>query len=103
MSLPVRFGPEASSELSDAARWYEDRRAGLGFTFLGAVDATIESIAQWPRAGSRVDGLTPELDIRRAPVSRFPYHVAYLITDDVIDVLAIAHDHRRPAYWSGRA
>lgn len=30
-------------------------------------------------------------------------HVAYLVIDEVIVVLAIAHDHRRPNYWRGRA
>jgi hypothetical protein len=37
------------------------------------------------------------------PVSRFPYHVAYLVTTDQVHVVAIAHDRRRPIYWSARA
>jgi toxin ParE1/3/4 len=93
--LPVRFGP-------DAARWYEDRRPGLGVMFLDAVDAAVESVSRWPGSGPKVEGLAEGLDVRRAPVSRFPYHVAYLVADDVIHVLAVAHDRRRPAYWSGR-
>ena len=40
---------------------------------------------------------------RRAPVSRYPYHLAYLVADDEIHVLPVAHDHRRPTYWTGRA
>ena len=49
-----------------------------------------------------IDGLAPDLDVRRVPVSRFPYYLAYLVSDDKIHILAIAHDGRRPAYWSGR-
>ncbi|MEP7113825.1 MAG: type II toxin-antitoxin system RelE/ParE family toxin [Ilumatobacteraceae bacterium] len=101
MSTPVRFGPEATTELEDAARWYEQRHAGLGLSFLAAVDDVVESIRRWPRAGAVVAGLEA-LDIRRVPISRFPYHVAYLITDEQIHVIAVAHDRRRPMYWGGR-
>ena len=102
MSQQVRFAPEASTELGDAARWYERRHAGLGLAFLAAVDLTVESIVRWPAAGAPIDGLPEDLDVRRLPVPRFPYHVAYLVTDDQTFVLAIAHDRRRPVYWSGR-
>lgn len=102
MSRQVRFIPEASSELEDAARWYEQRHAGLGLAVLAAVDEAVESLVRWPQAGAPIDGLPEDLDVRRVPVSRFPYHLAYLVTEDEIHVLAIAHDRRRPVYWSGR-
>jgi hypothetical protein len=34
-------------------------------------------------------------------VPRFPYYVAYLVTEDRVHVVAIAHDRWRPVYWSG--
>lgn len=102
MSPAVRFGPEALQELADAARWYEETRAGLGSMFLDAVDATVRSVASWPASGARVEGVAEALDIRRAPVSRYPYHLAYLVADDGIHVLAVAHDRRQPTYWTGR-
>ena len=43
-----------------------------------------------------------DLEVRRLPVARFPYHVVYLLLHEVIHVLAIAHDHRRPGYWTSR-
>ena len=102
MSQQVRFAPEASAELEDATRWYEQRHAGLGLAFLAAVDVAVGSVARTPRAGAPLGGLAEELDVRRVPVSRFPYHLVYLVTEGQIDVLAVAHDRRRPAYWSGR-
>jgi toxin ParE1/3/4 len=98
----VRFGPEALSELADAASWYEGRSAGLGSMFLDAVEATVQSVASWPASGTRVEGLAEALDVRRAPVSRYPYHLAYLVGDDEIHVLAVAHDRRLRTYWTGR-
>jgi hypothetical protein len=40
--------------------------------------------------------------IRRRPVRRFPYHVVYIELADRLQILAIAHDRRRPGYWVGR-
>jgi plasmid stabilization system protein ParE len=41
---PLLFEPEASQELEDAARWYEDQRSGLGQRFLDAVAATVDRL-----------------------------------------------------------
>lgn len=102
MSLPVRFSAEAASELDDAAAWYDDQRPGLGDTFIDAVEVTLALIADWPGAGAPVAELPADLDVRRAPVVRFPYHVAYVATDDHVRVLAVAHDRRLPGYWNPR-
>jgi plasmid stabilization system protein ParE len=99
---PVTLHAEATAELEAAALWYDDQRDGLGLQFLAAVDRTIQQIAAWPHAGSPVEGLASDLLVRRAPIPRFPYHVAYMATDDGIHVLAVPHDHRRPGYWKNR-
>lgn len=98
MTGPVTLHAEATAELEAAALWYD----GLGLQFLAAVDRTIQQAIAWPHAGVPVEGLASELLVRRAPVTRFPYHVAYLTTDDGIYVLAVSHDHRRPGYWKDR-
>lgn len=103
MSLPVRFSAEAASELDAAAAWYDDQRPGLGDAFVDAVEAAIAMLADWPQAGAPVAGIPADLDIRRATVARFPYHLAYLVADEHVRVLAVAHDRRRPGYWAPRA
>jgi toxin ParE1/3/4 len=59
-------------------------------------------IAEWPRTGSIVEDAPADLEIRRAPVSRFRFHVGYVVLDDRVRVLAVAHDHRKPGYWQTR-
>jgi plasmid stabilization system protein ParE len=103
VSLSVRFSAEAASELDAAADWYDDQRPGLGAAFIDAVGSTIAQLADWPRSGTPVAGIPTDLDVRGAPVARFPYHVAYLVAEDHLRVLAVAHDHRRPGYWARRA
>ncbi|MFN3218902.1 MAG: hypothetical protein ACE367_20615 [Acidimicrobiales bacterium] len=78
MTARVRLVDEAVVELEDAARWYEEQRAGLGFGFVAAVDRTIDRMAHWPFSGSLIDGVDEVLQVRRLPVKRFPNYVAYL-------------------------
>jgi plasmid stabilization system protein ParE len=101
LSLPLRSSEEAAVEMAEAASWYEQHRVGLGLEFLAAVDAAVARIAENPRIGSRTPGVDDE-DIRRVFIRRFPYHVVYIELPDRLQVLAVAHDRRRPAYWVGR-
>jgi len=103
VSPSVRCEDEAEAELRAAARWYEERQAGLGTEFLVAVDAALDRIVRFPSTGSPVPRLPVDLPVRRAPVKRFPYQVIYLHLKARVRVLAIAHDRRRPGYWKDRA
>jgi len=87
--------------MAEAARWYESHREGLGIEFLDAVDVAVARIAETPSVGSMVPGVV-DSDIRRGPVRRFPYHIVYLELADRLQILAVAHDRRRPGYWVGR-
>lgn len=102
MSLRIRFSAAAIAELEAAASWYEEQRPGLGLAFVDAVDATLVRVADWPRSGSPVPDVADDLDVRRVPVARFPYNLPYIVHEDFVDVLAVAHDHRRPGYWRDR-
>lgn len=103
MTAQVRLLDEAVAELEDASRWYEEQLPGLGLVFLAAVDRTIDRGSRWPLTGSLIDELDDVLEVRRMPVDRFPYYLAYISTDRGLTVLAVAHERRRPRYWSGRA
>ena len=102
MKPRIRTEREASDELGEAAVWYEERRSGLGSEFLDAIDATLRLISRFPDSGRRGPGLPLDLPVRRAPVTRFPFHVVYIDRGDVIRVLAFAHDRRSPDYWHSR-
>jgi plasmid stabilization system protein ParE len=102
VSRRVLFEPEVSTELEEAARWYEAQRSGLGLTFLAAVDVAVEHVAAWPESGSAVPGVPASLSVRQLPVSRFPYRIVYMIASEELRVLAVAHTRRRPGYWRSR-
>lgn len=99
---PIQFEPEAAAELAEAALWYDEQHPGLGGTFLAAVESTLLTIDQWPDAAPLVAQLPADLAVRHAAVRRFPYRVAFLMHEDAIRVLAVAHTRRRPRYWASR-
>jgi plasmid stabilization system protein ParE len=95
----VRISGPASDEFTEAVRWYETRRPGLGAALYGAVNATIEGIERQPEIGTAAY-LDPQT--RRMLVVRFPYQVVYHLHRDEIVIVAIAHLKRRPGYWKHR-
>ena len=100
MTRPIRIGGPAADELSDAVRWYESRRAGLGGEFFDAVSASLSLVETNPEIGTTIsaDGQT-----RRVLVARFPYQLVYRLRATEIVIVAIAHMKRRPGYWKDRA
>ena len=92
--------PEALQEYDEAAAWYEEQRDGLGGEFSDAIETAIRSILSDP---GRLQPLEGNLRVFR--LKRFHYHLIYRWTPDkdLILVVAIAHQKRRPGYWQGRA
>jgi plasmid stabilization system protein ParE len=96
----VRIAGPASEEFTEAVRWYETRRPGLGAELYDAVKATIEGIERQPEIGATA---YEDAKSRRVLVARFPYHVIYRLEDGEIVILAIAHMKRRPGFWKHRS
>ncbi|MSP63343.1 MAG: hypothetical protein EXR72_23970 [Myxococcales bacterium] len=46
--------------------------------------------------------LPADLDVRRRVIERFPLTVVYLVRDDTLIIVAVAHQRRRPGYWMQR-
>lgn len=102
MSRQVRFEPEAEQELVDGALHYDEQVPGLGSEFVTAVSTAIRRLRNWPNAGTPVDAVDPALNVRRVPVPRFPYQLVSVRSEDAVHVIAVAHDARRPGYWTDR-
>jgi len=96
-----RFGieilPAAEREFREAFLWYFDRSPLATDAFrtevLDAIDALATDANTWPKTE---DGFHFRV------LTRFPYTIYYDLTEDTVIVVAIAHQRRRPAYWSGR-
>jgi plasmid stabilization system protein ParE len=81
----------------EATAFYGMERASLGLAFVGAVEQAADHVREYPDSCPVLRG-----HVRKARVHRFPYSVLYSVVGDRIRVLAVAHDRRRPYYWSDR-
>ncbi len=55
-----------------------------------------------PRSFPRLRDVHVTIEIRRALLARFPYALVFLVREDEVRVLAVAHAKRRPGYWLSR-
>jgi hypothetical protein len=102
VTLQVRFDPQAVDELRAARDWYDEANPGLGGDFVDEVWRVIERIVKWPALAPCLLVSGSSHEVRRAPLRQFPFGVIYLVLDDVLWVVAIAHGRRRPGYWRER-
>jgi len=89
------FNELAYAELEDSADYYELQVDGLGIIFKEEILKGLKSIKQHPDAWPVENG-----DIRKFILYKFPYKILYSIEPDCIYILAIAHFHRKPQYYS---
>lgn len=94
----VVFDPRARLEFEEAADYYEERRFYLGEEFTDEVLEALSRISKNPGLYAAVQGAA----YRVCHLNRFPYAIIYRLDADAIFVAAIAHQKRRPAYWSQR-
>ncbi len=83
--------------MNAAAKFYELKADGLGDDFLTEVKRALSSIQKHPNRWPVVEG-----NFRKHRVKKFPYSIAYISRDDIILIIAIAHQKRRPSYWKDR-
>jgi len=92
--LTVRFRSEAAADVALARDWYEAQSAGLGDSFVGALERTVELLASLPEAFPEI-----AMGVRRALLRRFPYALYYSLADGGIDVIACLHTRQSPSRW----
>lgn len=92
------FHPAAEAELLELVGYYESKVDGLGETLIDEIEALAGLISHSPKGWQ----IELEPDIRRAPLQRFPLSIVYRETSASFQILAIAHNRRRPQYWIGR-
>jgi plasmid stabilization system protein ParE len=103
VSKPIRVEDAAGSELRAVVAWYEEKQPGLGGEFFAEVEYSLELIARHPALGASVPRVPAERGARRLPLRRFPYTVVYREVETEIQVVAFAHNSRKPGYWFSRS
>ena len=94
----VSISPDAERELIDGALFYaEQADPELGLAFIVEFERALEILREQPNLGAPWRAMT-----RRFPLRRFPYFVLCVVNGMELRIIALVHQRRRPAYWSGR-
>lgn len=93
----VEYLAEATEELLEALDWYLQLSMQAAQAFLTEVDRSIQLIQETPRMWPYFEGNT-----RRCVLRKFPYGIVFRETCGGIEVVAVAHERRRPRYWADR-
>lgn len=88
---------QAFKELEDAVTYYEGHQSGLGLRLMEEFDLHVSWILNNPTVPRM-----RKRGYRRVNLKTFPYYIAYIIREDILWILAIAHGHRKPEYWIER-
>ena len=96
--MRVKFHPEARIDLKEGKAFYRQRSPLAAIAFAQEIDAALIRIAQFPVRYPAGEYGTREYVLPW----RFPYTVVYLVRDDMIVVVAVAHQSREPGYWRRR-
>jgi hypothetical protein len=95
--MKVTYLAASDSEFEAATTYYNQERAGLGFEFADEVKQTLDRIKNYPEAWTPLSKRT-----RRCQVHRFPYSVIYQMRGDLLIIVAIQNNHRKPDRWIDR-
>ena len=85
---------EAKQELLRSEAYYNEQKFGLGFEFIQEVRQGVERVCKEP-------SIWPEIhkNLQRYYLDRFPFQLIYRIKNQNLEIIAIAHNKKRPRYW----
>ena len=96
--MSYQFHPEAEAEHLETVVYYETQQSGLGASYLAEFESALARVCEAPHRYP----IERQPDIRRIRLQHFPFTVLFRESGGTVQVLAVAHHRRRPAYWLGR-
>lgn len=97
MAYDLFVRQEAETDIKEGFDYYESCRDNLGYDFLLCIEESFEKIQRNPSGFKTV-----YRNIRRTFVRRFPFGIYFVISDNNVSILAVAHVRRNPSHWQKR-
>jgi toxin ParE1/3/4 len=95
---PVRYHPEALEEYEEAIKYYADIDRPLGTRCKKALQAARSKFRRRPMSYP----LDDDTGCHEYAMPKLPYSVHYLVLDEHIWIVAVAHHKRKLGYWRRR-
>ena len=91
--MTIKISKKAFLEIEDAKEYYNLQKENLGDTFKSDLKSSINKIQTFPDLYPNITGT-----MKRCILHRFPYSIFYALKKDIILILSVAHQHRKPFY-----
>lgn len=94
MSYTYWLHEKAENDLQEGFIWYEERKNGLGYEYLDAIQKTITKIVENPESyGSKGNS-----EFREALLDKFPYVIVYKIYKLKMEIFisSVHHTKKNP-------
>jgi toxin ParE1/3/4 len=91
VKIPIRLRPQVVDDLTQAADWYNQKRAALGNEFIEEAYRAFDVLSDRAESFPLVRN-----DVRRALMKRFPYAIYFRRDVDAVTLLLVVHTARAP-------
>jgi plasmid stabilization system protein ParE len=96
--MKIIIEPAALAEFDDSQKFYRTHASSrIAAAFVSEIESSIERLRSYPELGNAVSKR-----LRRLPLQKFPYSLIYHFNSDVLTIVAVAPQRRRPGYWAKR-
>jgi plasmid stabilization system protein ParE len=91
------FHPDVSYKFRESYLWYQEKAEGLGVNFLDELETAYQAILELPNAWPN-----HTRGFKRYLLTGFPVSVIYKYANNVVYIVAVMHNSRKPGYWLKR-
>ena len=95
--LKLVFHPDVSHEVKASYNWYQEKAEGLGEDFMNELELAYRAIIEFPQTWPKF-----QRGFRRFLLARFPFSVIYRKNGNLVYLVAVMHNNRKPGYWLDR-
>jgi len=97
MTREIIFHIEAEAEVLQALEWYAERSAIAARAFVHELTHVVSLAVRSPEVWPKVFENT-----RRIVFPRYPFDLVFRLRGETVEIVAVAHQRRRPSYWIDR-
>ena len=97
MNHTVVLHAEAEAEILEALEWYAERSLLAARAFVQEVTSMVVLAVRFPETWPRAVGNT-----RHIVFPHFPFNLVFRMKGATLEIVAVAHQRRRPFYWTNR-
>lgn len=95
MKYSINFVPEAHLDIENAISWYNEKKPGLGNEFEKEIQSSLKTLSDNPK----IFNIKYGMEVRRAPIKRFPFIIIYIIDNHDVIILSIFNTNMNPERW----